>query len=75
MHHLPRLPKVPRAAFSCMCLCGEQISGIKAGVHAVRSAFTLDKNEAVLLVNASNAVNSLNRQAASVGSAHLSPPS
>ena len=45
-------------------LCAEQISGIKAAVHAVRNLFECDDTEAVLLVDASNAFNSLNRQVA-----------
>ena len=44
----------------CLQLCGGQISGIEAAVHAVRTAFELVENEAVLLANASNAFNSLN---------------
>ena len=41
-------------------LCAGQISGIEASVHAVRSLFKRDETEAVLLVDASNAFNSLN---------------
>ena len=39
-------------------LCGGQIAGIEAAVHSVRK---LIGSEAILLVNASNAFNSLNR--------------
>ena len=42
-------------------MCGGQISGIKAAVHTVRTAFDLD---AVLLIDATNAFNSLNHQVA-----------
>ena len=51
-------------ATGCLQLCGGQISGIEAAVHAVRSAFESKDNEAVILVDASNAFNSLNRQVA-----------
>ena len=42
-------------------LCGGQIAGIKAAVHSVRKLFENDTTEAILLVDASNAFNSLNR--------------
>ena len=45
----------------CLQLCGGQISGIEAAVHVVRTAFESEENEAVHLVDASNAFNSLNR--------------
>ena len=45
-------------------MCGGQISGIEAAVHTVRTTFDLDDTEAVLLVDATNAFNSLNRQVA-----------
>ena len=41
-------------------LCAGQIAGVEATVHAVRSSFDLDDTEGVLLVDASNAFNSLN---------------
>ena len=40
------------------------IAGIVAAIHAVKTSFLNDDTEAVLLVNASNAFNSLNRDAA-----------
>ena len=45
-------------------LCAGQISGIEAAVHAVRGDFKLSSTEATLLVDASNAFNSLNREVA-----------
>ncbi len=45
-------------------LCAGQIAGAEAAVHTTREAFASDNTEAVLLVDASNAFNSLNRQVA-----------
>ena len=45
-------------------LCAGQISGIEAAVHTVDSLFQQDETEAVLLVDAKNAFNSLNRLSA-----------
>ena len=42
-------------------LCAGQIAGVEAAVHAVRSSFLREDTEAVLLIDASNAFNSLNR--------------
>ena len=47
-----------------MQLCAGQISGIEAAVCAVHTLFHREDMEALLLVNASNAFNSLNRQTA-----------
>ena len=45
-------------------LCAGQMAGIEAAVHGMRTLFSRDDTEAVLLVDASNAFNSLNRQVA-----------
>ena len=45
-------------------LCAGQIAGAEAAVHHTRKAFQDDSTEAVLLVDASNAFNALNRQVA-----------
>ncbi len=60
-------------AMGCLQLCGGQISGIEAAVHSTRSAFESDDVEAVLLVDASNAFNCINRQVALLNIQHLCP--
>ena len=55
-------------------LCGGQIAGIEAAVHAVRQLFDNDDTEAILLVDASNAFNSLNRANALTHIRGLCPP-
>lgn len=45
-------------------LCAGQIAGTEAAIHAVRSRFESEDCEALLLVDASNAFNTLNRQTA-----------
>ena len=61
-------------ASGCLQMCGGQIAGIEAAVHAVRTAFKQDGCERVLLVDASNAFNSLNRQTAMLNIQQLCPP-
>ena len=58
----------------CLRLCGGQISGIEAAVHATRSAFESDESEAALLVDAMNAFNSLNHQVALHNIRRVCPP-
>ena len=51
-------------ASGCFQMCGGQISGIEAAVHAVRTELEPSDNEAVLLFDAKNALNPLNCQVA-----------
>ena len=45
-----------------MQICAGQIAGVEAAIHFMREAFSSEDCEAVLLVDASNAFNSLNRE-------------
>ena len=63
-----------QVATGCLQLCGGQISGIEAAVHAVRTAFEKDDCEAVLLIDATNAFNTINRQVALQNIRRLCPP-
>ena len=54
-------------------LCAGQIAGIEAAVHFMRESFQSECTEAVLLVDASNAFNSLNRDAALHNIRHVCP--
>ena len=49
---------------SSIQLCAGQTAGIEAAIHATRLRFSSEETEGVLLVDASNAFNSLNRQVA-----------
>ena len=55
-------------------LCAGKLSGAEAAVHAVRKVFEEGSTEAVLLVDASNAFNSLNRLVALHNIRQLCPP-
>ena len=54
-------------------LCAGQIAGIEAGIHSVRDLFNKKETEGVLLVDASNAFNSLNRRTALQNARRLCP--
>ena len=54
-------------------LCAGQEAGCEVAVHALREVFNSSDCEAVLLVDASNAFNSLNRQVALRNVRHLCP--
>ncbi len=47
-----------------MQMCAGQAAGAEAGVHGIRESFHDDDTEAVLLVDATNAFNTLNREVA-----------
>ena len=55
-------------------LCAGQSAGVEAAIHAVRSWYEEEATEGILLVDASNAFNSLNRQSALLNLRHLCPP-
>lgn len=61
-------------ASGCQQMCGGQISGIEAAVHAARQAFNSEECEAALLIDATNAFNSLNLQVALHNIRRLCPP-
>ena len=45
-------------------LCAGQNSGSEAAIHAMHAIFEADETDGVLLIDASNTFNALNRQAA-----------
>ncbi len=51
-------------ASGCTQLCGGQLSGTEAAIHTARKCLESDDSQAILLVDATNAFNSLNRKAA-----------
>ena len=55
-------------------VCAGQDGGCEAAVHAMRSVFQAPETEAVLLVDATNAFNSINRKAALHNINVLCPP-
>ena len=54
-------------------LCAGQIAGCEAAVHAMGTIFSDDNTEAMIFVDASNAFNSLNRQATLLNSISVCP--
>ena len=55
-------------------LCAGQKSGCEAAAHAMREIFQEEETDAILLVDASNAFNSLNREAMLHDIRYLCPP-
>ena len=55
-------------------LCAGLQAGCEAGVHALRSLFADEDTEGVLLVDASNAFNALNRRLTLLNSQVVCPP-
>ena len=53
-----------QAASGALQLCSGQVAGIEAAVHSMSSIFANEEVDGVLLVDAKNAFNSLNRQSA-----------
>ena len=60
-------------AAGCLQLCAGQDAGCEAAVHAMHELFPDDDSEAILLVDADNAFNSLNRQSGLRNVLHLYP--
>ena len=54
-------------------LCAGHCAGVEAAIHAVRTTFNEESVDGVLLVDASNAFNSLNRRVALLNVQHLCP--
>ena len=63
-----------QAAAGLHQLCAGQIAGTDAAVHAVSSVFNHNDSDAILLVDATNAFNSLNRSVAMHNIQQLCPP-
>ena len=55
-------------------LCAGLQAGCETGVHALRSLFACDATEGVLLVDATNAFNALNRRVTLLNSQVVCPP-
>jgi len=62
-----------QTAAGSLQLCAGHLSGCEAAVHSTRQLFSSNDVEATILVDATNAFNSLNRQAALRNIWHLCP--
>ena len=51
-----------KSSIGCLQVCAGQDAGCEAAVHAVRRMFEEDETEAVMLVDAANAFNNVNRK-------------
>ena len=58
----------------CLQLCAGQKSGCEAAAHAMADIFAEEQNDAILLIDASNAFNSLNREALLHNIQYICPP-
>ena len=56
-------PEVKRATGARQLCCGQQ-AGCEAAIHCMTEWFQRDENDGIILVDAQNAFNSLNREAA-----------
>ena len=65
--------ELPLSAAGSFRLCAGQVAGIDAAIHTMSYLFNDDASEAILLVDANNAFNLLNRQAALQNIRHLCP--
>ena len=66
-------PEIMESAGSLQ-LCGGQKAGCEAAAHAMRQIYEAEETDAVLFIDASNAFNSLNRQALLHNIKYLCPP-
>ena len=60
-------------AAGTMQLCADQLAGIEAGMHAIKSMLQKDEVDTVLLVDASNAFNTVNQHQLSLTSKDYAP--
>ena len=61
-------------AADCLQLCAGQCAGCEVAVPAIREIFADEGTEGILLVDASNTFNFLNRHAVLLNMFHLCPP-